>query len=306
MSNRREPDSYVKMLDPRVWRAVLGKRKATPGLVALAASACPEILGEAISRKQYAELSGSDKWDALRNGAVVWNQHDSLAETESSVVAVQCGTSAVQIRNALAEWVMAQKEARTALELIAKWDRKLGLWCACAVAESCLMLIPTGTNQARVAIETGRAWLLGDATFEDMLKASEATKDTATELARSDADLRRRKFRGYYSAFYAASCAIDSVLRSATSGPAYAGASVTYASTAYASSIVGSDSEYPRWKLEQAAEMVRLRDVVAQGVISYPSSEMINPSGGITRSAVGAAVVGAIIGAGAMHLARKL
>jgi len=266
-------------IDKRVWSKVVGKKPITPELVALAASLCPEILSERLRTKPYGYLS--------------W--------TENSPLATQCGTSVVQIRNALAAWVMDQEDAIKAIAPLAEWDSKLGMWCACAVVETALKYIPPGEPRPQRAIKTARAWVVGRATGKEGIESGRASQSAASlyygEAAKWDEDR---------PAWVRAGRVAEAARMATIPGRASAAKAVEYAAMALVGSTPSNEGGVTVWVEGIDDENVRLREVVAQGVFSYPTLRTRPPSGSVElHNALVAGVVGAAVGALTIHFARR-
>ena len=268
-----------------VWMAVVGKRKVTPALVTLAASLCPEIL------KEKTLASSVDE-----KGKVTWMPFASLHSTEQSDIAVEChgDNASIVIRNALAEWTMSHKDAEVPLRALAKWDRKLGVWCACAVAETALKHVPAGEDRPRIAIWTTRQWILGRATIDNVRNAYSASSAAATAAYTAYA------YTAAYAA-YSASSAAYAAYSAAAASAAYANHAAAYAAAASAAA-----DGWPGQTRIRNAELARLCEVIAQAIINYPTDEMVEPSRGLSAGAIAAGLAGAALGAGLMYTARKL
>ena len=93
-------------------------------------------------------------------------------------------------------------------------DRQLLVAAACDCAELALPYVPSGEDRPRIAIETARKWIRGEATLEEVQAASYASSDASFA---SDAS-------------YAASSA--SSASSYASSASYAASSASYASDA--------------------------------------------------------------------------
>ena len=259
------------------WMAVVGKRKVTPALVTLAASLCPEIL------KEKTLASSVDE-----KGKVTWMPFASLAAAEQSDIAIEChgDNASIVIRNALAEWTMSHKDAEVPLRALAKWDRKLGVWCACAVAETALKHVPAGEDRPRIAIWTTRQWILGRATIDNVRNAYSASSAAATAAYTAYA----------YTAAYAAYSASSAAAASA----AYANHAAAYAAAASAAA-----AGWPGQTRIRNAELARLCEVIAQAIINYPTDEMVEPSRGLSTGMIAAGVAGALIAASLMRASRQ-
>lgn len=264
-------------IDERVWKKVVGRGWVWPGSIALAASVCPELLNEGIK----------------------WQAYASLHDTETSKIAIECGTSPLQIRNALADWATNEANVMKTLERLAEWDRRLAVWCACAVAETVLKYVPVDEGRPRTAITTVRAWVLGHATTVQVQIAGRG----ANAAAKSATAVRASVNYAAEAAAFATAYAADAAVTGPESYQITAAANVAHeAATAEAS--VGRSSpayelDYPEWPRVRDANLKPLREVVAGAIISYPTTEETNASRGLAsgRTLV-AGALGVMLGAG--------
>jgi len=118
-------------------------------------------------------------------------------------------------------------------------DCKLIVAATCDCVEPSLVHVPDNEGGPRNAIETGRAWVRGDATLEDVRKAVDATFD-----ARAAARAARAAARTAYAARAAALAVADAALAAA-----HAAARTAY--VADATDVARADS------LRRSAEIVR-------------------------------------------------
>lgn len=77
-------------------------------------------------------------------------------------------------RDALSSWAREQTDACDVLRALTLLDRRLGVWCACAVARTALRYVHEYNHRPRVAIETAERWVRGEATAEDCRAAANA------------------------------------------------------------------------------------------------------------------------------------
>jgi len=303
-------------IDPRVWKAVVGSQEPTPDLVALAASMCPEVANDGMSRKEWDALSAKERDKLKAEISFTWEPHASLFSTESSDIASQCNVPSAQVRNALAQWTMAQRNASDALESLGQWDRKLGVWCACAVAETVLQYVPAKENAPGIAIKTARDWVEGYATDKELEKAA----DRAQRLFIS----RYERFDDNDEPYVPALGAMDAA-RSAALGASPSPSpqrirmrfhwiewTADAASRTLALVEVGDrvdsrtfDRHFHLTQI-QKKENRRLREVVAGAIMEYAVGGPARSSRGLTANrTVAAGVFGVAVGAVAMHLARR-
>jgi len=277
-------------IDPRIWKAVVPPGETGPAWVALAASVCPELIDEGFE----------------------WAPYGSLALTETSDVAMECGTPTVKIRNAIIEWVMAQKDARFSVEHLFLWDRRLGAWCALAVAEIAERYISERNNLASVAIKTARQFLLGRRTVDEVVAATNDVEGQGDDnfFVYDDG---MTLLSAYQCTCFAArgSAGFASALAWLESAPGrYAQNSVIYtaAASAHMSTREGiyGNNQTSQWKDAQRISMRDLNAVVASAIISYPSSEILASGRIVSGKTLTAGIAGAALGAAAVHLARRV
>lgn len=155
----------------------------------------------------------------------------------------------------IAEEVLAVfDDAREALKTLTKLNRRLGVWCACAVARELLKYVKKGDNRPRRAVETTEDWVRGIATKEQVRKAAEAAESAANDA-----------YASYAAAAYAAvsvAHAVDAAL------PASDTAFVAYAAT----NAVAYDGHVAE------DELRRLVEVVAEAVMTFPVRSRSNPT----------------------------
>ncbi|KKK78850.1 hypothetical protein LCGC14_2839430, partial [marine sediment metagenome] len=125
-------------------------------------------------------------------------------------------------------------------------DRKLLVAAACDCAELAFPYVPSGEDRPRIAIETARKWIRGEATLKEVRAAAYAASDAAFASASS----------------YAASDAADaaSSASSSASSACSACSSASYASDAAASASAQETTH------RQCADIVRKHipwDIVA-------------------------------------------
>lgn len=251
------PDTFG--IDERVWDAVigvLGRRKVKPGDVALAASICPEMLNDGSNLKRFLDLSPEARENFIREGKFVWLPYKSLWLTEQSDLARECGASPVQIRNALAAWVMGVKNARFALNRLVRWDHKLGVWCACAVGEPPLRHRPEVVSgfstweNATHAIKITRDWVRGRATWDqvDWLTRTTPMGSQATFWA-VDSFINRR-FAGNSASEAASILTTEECLEGDFKASA------------------------PEWEKVRKKHIERLCQVVAGAIMNFPSDDI--------------------------------
>ena len=105
-------------------------------------------------------------------------------------------------------------------------DQRLIVWAACDCAESVLHYVPSGEHRPRIAIETARRWVAGDATEYDVRCAA-----FAASAAYAAADAADAAYHAAASAANAAYHAAASAANAATYAT-YAANAATYATYA--------------------------------------------------------------------------
>ena len=160
-------------------------------------------------------------------------------------------------------------------------------------------LASSALSRSRIAIDTARLWVLGRATAEQARAASMASYESAEASAR-DTNVRPSLRRAAQSSASDASIAAYHV--------AYDARSVASSvADAFARREGAYDYETSGWWVRRDAVLKDLREVVADAIINYPTGEMVNASRGVAgRNVFVAGALGAALGAGAMHIARKL
>jgi len=258
-------------IDDRVWRKVAVFSNSGPDWIALAACVCPEMLEEDIA----------------------WSPYDSLTLTETSSVAIECGTQSMAIRNALVEWAKIQIGAELVVHELAQWDLKLGVWCAAACVETALKHVAAGDNRPRMAVETARRWVLGRATMYELQDAYlNAGKIGGLTGPASDLALAARQLIG----------------AAAGIRPGMGPDAVRWAVMNTADANITHLSRFPESSYGPAREKEerRLLKTVAGAIISYPTIETINASRGLVSGrTLLAGAVGAAVGAGIMLASKR-
>jgi hypothetical protein len=165
-----------------------------------------------------------------------------------------------------ARWALSQKNAEIASSYIVKWNHRLGVWCASQVSRRSLGLSRGMGDEPRIAIETAEMWVIGKATEEQAIEASqEAFID-----AESYGSVATTPWadRSVIDEAYAAShiCHASGFCAAATRTPYLANVSITM--TARAMSYA-SDQKYVRQDVERRI-LVRLREDVANACMTFP------------------------------------
>jgi len=142
-----------------------------------------------------------------------------------------------KLKITISQWVMTTNRADDALRVLAMWDRRFGVWCACQVARDALRFVPSGEQRQLRAIEATEAWVNGKATLDEVRSSGTAANDAANAVSHADT---------LYAAVYASAAAY--------------GANVAYYAANAAACAADND----------AVELIRLREVVANACLTFP------------------------------------
>ena len=158
------------------------------------------------------------------------------------------------VAKALSDWALEQSDAREVLRTIARADRRIGVWLACASARTTLRYVPVGEDRPRLAIETAERWTRGDATESECIAAADATYTAYVADAGADAAVAA------YAAAYAAAAAYSSAADAAAYSADYAARAATRAAAPSAE----------KYRAIRDAELILLREVVANACLTFP------------------------------------
>jgi hypothetical protein len=161
-----------------------------------------------------------------------------------------------------AQWTMRQKESPTAIWHIVEWDHRVGVWCACQVAREALRFVPKDEERPRIAIEIAERWVAGDATIEEVCAAAVGAYAASRVASRAAVDAAAAA-DATAAAAYTVTAAAD-----AAAYAAYA-ARTTRAAASAAASVIGR-SRGQVWERARDAELVRLREVIANACMTFP------------------------------------
>ena len=269
-------------IDRGVWDELrLMPIASPPGRVALAAAQCSAMLPD----------EDAESWDD-RRGHLIRAPFSSLADTERSDEAIEChGNNArVAIRNALSEWSIAQQRAGRVLKSLSEWDSRLGAWCACAVAETVLPYAVPGDELLRKTIDATRGWIAGRLPMARVYRLAEAIEF-------------RRSFDREEASAAVASAAYSAV----SEDTGFSRSTYAEAVAVSASNIVAEKAAAHMWLRAKNQELARLCTVISGAIHEFPADIEGGSSGALGRSKpLLAGLVGAVLGAGAMHITRKL
>lgn len=165
-------------------------------------------------------------------------------------------------KRTLSQWCMRQDSAPDALVKLTIYNWRLGVWCACQLAQDALRLIRIGGRATRTSIEMTKAWVAGKVTIDRVIsagdEAEEEVRDGASDMqfavgiAASEA-ARGASVNNRYSAAY--------MLASAARRVARAEAEAAY------DDLLDNVNGYEY-------QIVRLREGVADACLSFPPEAM--------------------------------
>jgi hypothetical protein len=194
-----------------------------------------------------------------------------------------------QLKITLAQWVMTTKQADDALKTLTEWDGRFGVWCACAVAREAIRSIPKDELRPLRAIKAAEAWVSGKSSVRRARNAAAAAEAAAEEAAayadeaaddasnaiyniRAAYDVRAASDAAYAAsyvaraAYTAAAHATDAAIH--TAGVACGAARV--AAQCDAAYVAAAFADVSLWTSARDAELVRLREVVANACLTFP------------------------------------
>lgn len=274
-------------IDPTIWTHTVGSARRGEqipvSLVAWAATFCRETLEARLEPRLYAPYNPDN--------AKLEDPPGSLKQAEEW--AVECyGDSAKNVvRNALVKWATLQKQTVLALTGLADWDHKLSVWCACAVIEYSMRRVPAEYIENFVPfIAATRSWSAGAISTDRLTAVFKKSDEPAGAWVTSDA------FE-YSSPTSQAILALGDLHRLAMlSGFEQA--------QMIARVYEGARSAA---KLAPLVAARTFRPIISEAIRSYPTSDLVASSAGTPgRSVLAAGIVGVALGAGAMHVMRKL
>lgn len=79
--------------------------------------------------------------------------------------------------------------------------------CACDIAETVLRYVPAGEDRPKIAIETTRRWVRGEATISELVTARNETDNAALQF-----NLNHHIYHAALAAFYASDAAVSVIL----------------------------------------------------------------------------------------------
>jgi hypothetical protein len=164
-----------------------------------------------------------------------------------------------KLKITLSQWVKTTDVASEALRVLSIWDRRFCVWSACAVARESLRYVPAEEQRPLRAIEAAEAWVIGRATIETVRDAYAAADDAA-----EDAVVDYNNAAIYAAADYAAAADAATSAAAAANAAAYVDTFDTE-TVAYAAA-----NAYASWGANRYAELIRLREVVANACLTFP------------------------------------
>jgi hypothetical protein len=174
----------------------------------------------------------------------------------------------------VAQWVMTTDGASDALRVLTVWDRRFGVWCACAVAREALHYVLAEDQRPLRAIEAAEAWAIGKATIETVTTADAAAR-SAANYAKAALGASVYNIAAADAAAQAAAIADAAVAAAAAAAdPAYEAADVAKKAARVASIAARRDADrredFENWNTAFYAELFRLREVIANACLSFP------------------------------------
>lgn len=197
----------------------------------------------------------------------------------------------VPMLQTIAQWTMQQADAGDAVEVIMRWNAKLGVWCACKVAREALPMVPARMSSPLRLLDALEAWVVGRASHDQIVSVY------------SEVRLDQEIF--YNPLQYAAEDAISAALAVAIAmlDDDYSAMGAVFSFVARARLDPTPDDNSPQWERLRNREMTRLRAVVAEACMTFPVRAS---SGWIRGLRMAPAAMGAVLGAGTMALAQRL
>jgi hypothetical protein len=182
-----------------------------------------------------------------------------------------------KLKITLAQWVMTTKSAFFPLKTLSEWDQRFAVWCACAVSREAIRFVGKSENRPIRAIETAEAWVCGRVGINAVRLAYEAAYQAAVD-ASWDADwdgASEALVNACVSAASAAYASDDGIYEAAiafgTNSAAEAAIkAATHAATATAVRSGRDLQSQDDVDAAYVAELIRLREVVANACMTFP------------------------------------
>lgn len=161
----------------------------------------------------------------------------------------------------LSEWVMWNSSAYEALRDLGNWDRRMGVWCACKVAEEGLEYIRDDHELAEASLAETRSWVFDPGSTVRVKSAANAAY-ARRPYETSWPDHRK-------SAAIAAVKAVYGAAEAVFGDPDHAGDAAYEVASARALAA-GNSVNSAAWKQKLDEELSDLRKVVADACLAYP------------------------------------
>jgi len=254
-------------IDPEVWQAIIGDDWPTLPKIMYAASIYPAMLDEDTREPRNMKEAVSLAMEAHGFG------RDPVR------------SATIVVLNALAQWIMDQKDAREAVQQIAGWDRRVAVWCSAACVESVIRSLKSDGATMEFEqdlLRKGMEWAAGEIAAEDI--------DTSLlRLGRDVAGSREELGAYVLSALLSAATDVAYMAHySLYENPHYAADAITGAAAAYSHYVVFGlravgnlyvDRQDPNDRLHREAmrehevflrHLVKFRDDMAASLYSFP------------------------------------
>jgi hypothetical protein len=238
-------------IDPKVWSAIIGKKKPTLPRIMFAAALDPLLI------------------------------HDlgEIAEPRSLIECVRLADMGTRgdlrdyLRSVLVAWIMEQDTSHTAIRPIAKWDQRLSVWLAAAAAETVLRFVPQGEDSPARAVQAAREWVYGSATYQSVRAAADAADVTADAARSAAAYAAEADTYAAEAAYYAADAAYHAA--NAANAEASSASTAVYAANAAAAEAAAAEAAIDTAAIDAygafyAAASLSLREPLANAVWTYP------------------------------------
>lgn len=158
-------------------------------------------------------------------------------------------------RVTMSEWVMQLDNARKAILSLTRYSQHLGVWCACQLAREALYSIPFFSDMPHKFITITESWVVGAATSAQVRDIVENSPPVPWGSFNSEASQS-----AYTASYY--------VARAASHGPS-AVLQAENSSIRSANAIVERSGPADVFNRSNA-ELVRLREVVANACMTFP------------------------------------
>jgi hypothetical protein len=190
-----------------------------------------------------------------------------------------------KLKITLAQWVMTTERADIALRILAEWDVRFGIWCACAVAREALPVINEYEQRPSIAVDVAEEWVRGMAAKEDAHHATVQASSYASlcirvehvyAAANAAANVAMAATEAAWSIYFAelseyADDAESASEYSSRSAISYAEAAASASAVATNAAIVaGFGIAYSDREMARTKALFTLREVVANACLTFP------------------------------------